>query len=312
MFPLILSSTSCSSSHRQTTWVRDRSSGGCMLLLRSGRCQLSKHRGASAGPSRGARCAGDGGAWLRGAALAHDHGARRAAAVPGRDARVKARGGGGAWPRGAALAGPRHAQGGGSAWSRGAVLVGLRHPLVSAARAGQQRRPAAMLGSRRGAATAPGRGAQSSQGRGARPRARRTRLGAGGVRVPRGSAQGTQDGSRTRGAWCRGMRVPRVRVLGGRAMAGRSTPRRAQPSLGQTGAKSQLGIKIRGKIAWAFMSFVQSLTPLGVDDGAGANRCFVNGTVGVNSQSQKKIGAKSQFRYKTRVQTQEPLINLPW
>jgi len=41
------------------------------------------------------------------------------------------------------------------------------------------------------------------------------------------------------------------------------------------------------------MSFVQSLTPLGVDDGAGANWCFVNGTVGVNSQSQKKKGAKS-------------------
>ena len=81
----------------------------------------------------------------------------------------------------------------------------------------------------------------------------------------------------------------------------------AQPSLGQTGAKSQLGIKTRGKIAWAFMSFVQGLTPLGVDDGAGANWCFVNGTVEVNSQSQKKIGAKSQFRYKIRVQTQEPL-----
>ena len=75
MLPLILSSTSCSSSHRQTT-----------------RCQLSKHRGASAGPSREARCAGDGGAWLRGAALAHDRGARRAATVPGRDAREKARG----------------------------------------------------------------------------------------------------------------------------------------------------------------------------------------------------------------------------
>ena len=59
---------------------------------------------------------------------------------------------------------------------------------------------------------------------------------------------------------------------------------------GQTGAKSQLGIKTRGKIAWAFMSFVQSLTPLGVDDGAGANWCFVNGTVGVNSQSQKNRG----------------------
>ena len=59
---------------------------------------------------------------------------------------------------------------------------------------------------------------------------------------------------------------------------------------GQTGAKSQLGIKTRGKIAWAFMSFVQSLTPLGVDDGVGANWCFVNGTVGVNSQSQKNRG----------------------
>ena len=45
-----------------------------------------------------------------------------------------------------------------------------------------------------------------------------------------------------------------------------------------------------------------------MDDGAGANWCFVNGTVGVNSQSQKKIGVKSQFRYKTRVQTQEPLL----
>jgi len=44
---------------------------------------------------------------------------------------------------------------------------------------------------------------------------------------------------------------------------------------GQTGAKSQFGIKTRGKIAWAFMSFVQSLTPLGVDDGAGANGFFV-------------------------------------
>jgi len=32
---------------------------------------------------------------------------------------------------------------------------------------------------------------------------------------------------------------------------------------GQTGAKSQLGIKTRVKIAWAFMSFVQSLTLLG-------------------------------------------------
>jgi len=48
--------------------------------------------------------------------------------------------------------------------------------------------------------------------------------------------------------------------------------------------------KTRGKIAWAFMSFVQSLTPLGVDDGAVANWCFVNGTVGVNSQSKKNRG----------------------
>jgi len=120
--------------------------------------------------------------------------------VPGRDARVKARGGSGPWPRGAALAGPRHAQGGGSAWSRGAVLVGLRHPLLSAARAGQQRRPAAMLGSRRGAATAPGRGAQSSQGRGARPRARRARLGAGvcGCRAARRKARKT---AAERGVW---------------------------------------------------------------------------------------------------------------
>ncbi|XP_066323243.1 uncharacterized protein [Miscanthus floridulus] len=171
MLPLILSSTSCSS----TT----------VALA-------------------GARCAGDGGTWLRGAALAHDRGARRAAAVPaatlgsrhgaaaapGRGARrsptTAARAGQQRCPaatlgsrHGVALAGPRHAQGGGSAWSRGAVLVGLRHPLLSAARAGQQRRPAAMLGSRRGAAAAPGRGAQSSQGCGAGPRAHRARLGAG-------------------------------------------------------------------------------------------------------------------------------------
>jgi len=36
--------------------------------------------------------------------------------------------------------------------------------------------------------------------------------------------------------------------------------------------------------------FIQSLTLLGVDDGAGANWCFVNGTVGVNSHSQKNRG----------------------
>ena len=38
------------------------------------------------------------------------------------------------------------------------------------------------------------------------------------------------------------------------------------------------------------MVFVQRLTPLGVDDGAGANWCFVNGTVGVNSQSKNNRG----------------------
>ena len=63
MLPLILSSTSCSSTTAALA---------------------------------GARCAGDSGTRLRGAALAHDRGARRAAAVPGRNARVKARGGGGA------------------------------------------------------------------------------------------------------------------------------------------------------------------------------------------------------------------------
>ena len=67
--------------------------------------------------------------------------------------------------------------------------------------------------------------------------------------------------------------------------------------------------KYSKRVAKILNIVVQSLTPLGVDDGAGANWCFVNGTVGVNSQSQK-TGAKSQFRYKTRVQTQEPHFSI--
>ena len=50
-----------------------------------------------------------------------------------------------------------------------------------------------------------------------------------------------------------------------------------------------------------------------MDDEAGANWCFVLNfeIIGVNSQSKKKTGLKSQFRYKTKVQTQEPhLINV--
>lgn len=129
MLPLILYSSSYSSSHRQTARVGDRSSGGA-LLLRSGRRRLRKRRGASAGlgrwasagPSCGAAAAAPGrGPWRsparRGAARAGHQ--RCPAAALG----VKARGAPAAWARGSWCGCSRRPRGPGARRTHMAIVL---------------------------------------------------------------------------------------------------------------------------------------------------------------------------------------------
>jgi len=63
-----------------------------------------------------------------------------------------------------------------------------------------------------------------------------------------------------------------------------------QVSQSKSGLKSQTTIKTRGKIIWAYLSFIQQLTPLQEDDRIGANCCFILKKAGIDSQSRKNRG----------------------